>query len=66
MTCRQSIRVQPREYGALWLANLIDQEIDLAAEYEDNCHDSGIPGTSMISFVKGKTEISLNFPNRHR
>jgi hypothetical protein len=22
-----------------------------------------IPGTSMISFVKGKTEISLNFPN---
>ena len=27
---------------------------------------SGISGTSMISFVKGKTEISLNFPNRHR
>ncbi|MBK5274969.1 MAG: restriction endonuclease [Desulfuromonadales bacterium] len=25
-----------------------------------------IPGTSMISFVKGKTEISLNFPNCHR
>ena len=26
----------------------------------------GISVTSMISFVKGKTEISLNFPNRHR
>lgn len=23
----------------------------------------GIPGTSMISFVKGKTEISLNLPD---
>ena len=23
-------------------------------------------GTSMISFVKGKTEISHNFPNCHR
>jgi hypothetical protein len=27
---------------------------------------AGIRGTSMISFVKGETEISLNFPNCHR
>ena len=35
----------------------------LVDEIKIKTNNGGVPGTSMISFVKGKTEISLNLPN---